>query len=246
MDPPNATNPAASPCSGTCPPDSLRRPPAALTLGSYAAGFLLSPAQVRVLAQRVKTRLALHPVRDVWFTTRFETVARMVEEAHEAHVTIPSSKTDQRGDGTTFPFSRSGSTWLCPIPALWERQGLHREPAHRKTTPHCTSFNQHGVAVPVTEFKVRQFVRRAAAKLGKEPVAFTSHSRRSAGATAQLKCGTRILRSRSLADVAGTRSRSTRASTMWRSLSWPAAWPLAEPPRLTRGAAVIQASRLPP
>ncbi|EQC24749.1 hypothetical protein SDRG_17359 [Saprolegnia diclina VS20] len=190
-------------------------------------------------------RPAMHGIRvkDVRFTTRFETVARTVDEAHEVHVTIPSSKTDQRGDGTTLRLARSGSTWLCPIPALWELRRLARGAGAVEDDPLCISFDQHGVAVPITELQVRQLLRSAAAKLGKEPATFTTHSLRSGGATAQFKGGATDLtiqkfgRWRSDAFKIYARIDDVAIAQLASRMA------LGEPPRLTRGAAVMQASR---
>ncbi|EQC26192.1 hypothetical protein SDRG_15996 [Saprolegnia diclina VS20] len=79
-------------------------------------------------------------VRDIRFTTAFEEVATSEDQVHEVHIKLSSSKTDQRRGGVTLRLSRPGSSWLCPIPAIWELRRIAVAAGVKANEPLCTTI----------------------------------------------------------------------------------------------------------
>ncbi|KDO19806.1 hypothetical protein SPRG_14668 [Saprolegnia parasitica CBS 223.65] len=128
-------------------------------------------------------------VRDIRFTTAWEEVATSEDQVHEVHIKLTSSKTDQRRGGVTLRLSRSGSFWLCPIPAIWELRRIAIAAGAKADEPLCTTLAPDGTRVAINESQVKALLRDTARRMDKDPSAYSTHSLRSGGATALFKGG---------------------------------------------------------
>ncbi|KDO20594.1 hypothetical protein SPRG_22331 [Saprolegnia parasitica CBS 223.65] len=128
-------------------------------------------------------------VRDIRFTTAWEEVATSEDQVHEVHIKLTSSKTDQRRGGVTLRLSRSGSFWLCPIPAIWELRRIAIAAGAKADESLCTTLAPDGTRVAINESQVKALLRDTARRMDKDPSAYSTHSLRSGGATALFKGG---------------------------------------------------------
>lgn len=105
--------------------------------------------------------------------------------AEYATVTFRGSKADQFGEGTTRTLARSGSTWYCPVLALWFLVTHHDSLGAPADSPLCQVDKNQVLQVS----DVVTAVKHAAAAAGENPDRFGSHSLRSGGATALFNAG---------------------------------------------------------
>lgn len=121
---------------------------------------------------------------------RTELVAFAVEdlEAHPdgALVTIPRSKTDQRGEGARLLLAYADDGRPCPVGALRDwiaAAGIAAGPVFRRVT------RTGAATTPLTAQSVALIVKRRVAAAGLDPTAFAGHSLRSGFATQAARDG---------------------------------------------------------
>ena len=130
---------------------------------------------------------------DVYFSTKNGTMATKIEDAVNVHVTVCSSKTDQRSQGTTLQLSKTGCNWLCPVLSIWWLRHNALMAGAGPSDPLCTTKDQLGRRRAINEADVCKLLRTAAVAMGKDSKRFTCHSLRRGVTTALFRSSTSTL-----------------------------------------------------
>ncbi|POM78382.1 Hypothetical protein PHPALM_4091 [Phytophthora palmivora] len=125
-----------------------------------------------------------------WFAVRAQDIAVLDTMGHptlspakarSVCMRLTGSKTNQGGTPTTRMLSRSGHPFLCPVfGALILLQSRKNLPAD---IPAAVYMSRCGRPSSISTADVSAVIKRAAAKSGKDPREFSSHSLRAGGAT---------------------------------------------------------------